>query len=60
MTRRIKIWLAAAVLFILANAVFAGIAAVRGEWVHCGIHVALLLAGEYVVWRLARSRVPAG
>jgi hypothetical protein len=56
MTRRSKIWLVVAVLFILAN--FAGglMAAWQGELLHSGVHVGLLLLGVYVVRRLAPRR----
>ncbi len=53
MTRLSKVWLALAVLFVLVNLGGVGIAAVRGELLHTGIHVLLLLPGAYVVWRLA-------
>ena len=56
MTRRCKVWLVVAVLFMLVN--FAGgvIAAVRGELLHAGTHAGLLLLGAYVVWLLAARR----
>jgi hypothetical protein len=56
MTRRSKVWLVVAPLFIFAN--FAGgvVAAARGELLHAGIHAGLLLLGAYIVWRLAPRR----
>lgn len=53
MTRRSKVWLVVAVLFSLVNLGGAGYAAARGELLHAGLHVALLLLGTYVVLRLA-------
>jgi len=53
MTRRSKIWLVIAVLFVLINAAGAVIAAARGEVRHTGVHVGLLLLGAYAVWLLS-------
>ena len=53
MTRRSRIWRVVAALFSLLNLGGAGFAAVGGEWLHAGAHVALSLLGAYVVWRLA-------
>ena len=57
MTRRAKIWLAVAVLFTVINVLGGVFAALQGELAHTGIHVALALLGEYVVWRLWPRRV---
>ncbi|HEX5830823.1 MAG TPA: hypothetical protein VFY16_07590 [Gemmatimonadaceae bacterium] len=57
MTRRSKVWLAVAVLFIVVNVIGAVMAALQGELLHTGMHVALVLLGEYFVWRLAARRV---
>jgi hypothetical protein len=56
MTRRCKVWRAVAVLFTLVN--FAGgvFAALGGELLHAGTHVALVLLGAYAVSRLTSSR----
>ena len=63
MTRRATLWRVVASLFTLINLGGAGIAAVRGEGLHTALHVALLLLGAYVVWRLspraARQESPA-
>lgn len=56
MTRRSKVWLVVAVLFISVNLAGAGIAAVQGELLHTGVHAGLLLLGAYLVWRLAPRR----
>jgi hypothetical protein len=56
MFRRTGFWLALAVLFVLANLGAAGIAAAAREWNHTAVHVVLVLAGEYVVWRLLMRR----
>lgn len=57
MTRRSKVWLAVAVLFIVVNLIGAVMAALQGELLHTGIHAGLVLLGEYFVWRLAQRRV---
>ena len=56
MTRRSKIGLVAAVLFSLVNALGAVYAAVHGELLHTAIHAALLLVGEFFIFRLAPRR----
>ncbi|HEY0970722.1 MAG TPA: hypothetical protein VGE02_07090 [Gemmatimonadales bacterium] len=56
MTRRSRIWLVLAVLFVLVNAGGMVAAAVAGEVVHTGIHAVLTLLGVYLVWRLAPRR----
>jgi len=53
MTRRSKIWRVVAALFTVGNLVGAAYAAVLGEGPHTGAHIALMLLGAYVVWRLA-------
>ena len=40
-------------LFTLINLVGAVLAAVSGEGIHAGVHVALVPLGVYLVWRLA-------
>ena len=57
MTRRSKLWLAAALLFTLVNFAGGAYAAVRGEALHTAVHAVLLLVGYYLVWRLTRRRV---
>ena len=55
MTRRSKLWLAGAAVFIFINAVGAWLAAARGEQLHATVHVALLVltaVGTLVWWRL--------
>lgn len=62
MTRRSKIWLAAAALFSLVNLAGAVMAAAQGEFLHAGTHVALFLLGAYVVrriWRPEEAMIPA-
>ena len=56
MTRRSKIWLAAAVVFVVVNLAGAVFAAVGGELLHTAAHVALLIPGTWLVARLARGR----
>ena len=56
MTRREKVWLVIALLFALVNLGGALYAGAFGEWIHMGIHIALLLAAEWVVWRLLQRR----
>ena len=53
MTRRSKIWRVVAALFTVGNLAGAAYAAVLGEGPHTGVHIALMLLGAYVVWRLA-------
>ena len=53
MTRRSKIWRVVAALFAVGNLAGAAYAAVLGEGLHTGAHIALMLLGAYVVWRLA-------
>ena len=52
MTRRITLWLAAATLFTAGNLAGAVYAALVGEPLHSGAHVALMLLGLYWAWRL--------
>jgi hypothetical protein len=59
MTTRKKVWLTAAVLYVILNGGGAVYAALRGEGMHAATHVALLLVGVigYGVWSVAsRSR----
>jgi hypothetical protein len=56
MTRRSKVWLAVAAVFTLVNLAGAVMAAMEGELLHSGSHVALTFLGAYVVWRLAPGR----
>lgn len=53
MTRRSKIWRVVAALFTLLNLVAAGYAAVLGEGLHTSVHVALMMVGAFIVWRLS-------
>jgi hypothetical protein len=57
MTRRAKIWRVVAVLFVVVNLAGGVYAALRGEVLHAGIHAALMLLGQYAVWRLTPRRV---
>ena len=62
MIRRSMVWRIVAVLFTLVNLGGAVIAAVAGEGLHTALHVVLLLAGAYWVWRVfggAGSRAPS-
>ncbi len=52
MTRRIKLWLAAATLFTVGNVASAVYAAFVSEPLHAASHVALTLLGLYWAWRL--------
>ena len=56
MTRNTKLWLVVAVLFVLANAGGAVVAAARGELLHACGHVALAVAGLVAAALLARRR----
>ena len=59
MTRRSKLWLAAASLFTVLNLGGAGFAAADGEWLHTAAHIGLMLVGAYFVWRIAsRAQQP--
>lgn len=53
MTRRSKLWLAAASLFNLINAAGGGYAVALGEEVHAAVHAGLLVLGTLWAWRLA-------
>jgi len=55
-TRRFGIRLGAGVIFSLVNLAGAVMAAVQGELIHTGIHVALLLLGVYYVRRILIPR----
>ena len=52
MSRRGKIWLTVAAVFSIVNAGGAAYALYLGEWMHGGIHVALLALTLYVVARM--------
>ncbi len=52
MTRRSKVWLTVAVLFIVVNVAGGVFAAAQGELLHTGIHAGL----AYLMWRLALRR----
>ena len=57
MTRRARTWwLVAAALFVVVNSAGALFAAVQGEALHAGTHVALGLLGLYAAWRLSPGR----
>ena len=58
MTRRSKLWAAAAAVYFFVNAVGAGYAVALGEQMHATTHFALLLLGVvgYGVWRMTRAR----
>lgn len=58
MTRRSKLWLAAALLFSLVNAAGGGFAAALAEGVHAAVHVVLLFAGVYAMWRIVDRTAP--
>jgi hypothetical protein len=53
MTRRGRIWTVVSVLFVVGNVAGAVFAALQGEALHAGGHVALALLGAYVLARLA-------
>ena len=53
MTRRSRVWLVLAALFTLVNLAGVPMAAAAGEGPHTAAHVALMLLGAYLVWRLA-------
>jgi hypothetical protein len=57
MTRCSKVWLALAAFFLVGNLAGGLYAAVQGELLHAGGHVALVLIAEYVVLRLLPRRV---
>jgi hypothetical protein len=54
MTRREKVWLVVADVFVIINLAGAGFAAAGGELLHATVHVGLLILGAYLVWRLGR------
>ena len=54
MSRRSKLWLAAAVVFVAVNLGGAVYAAVAGELAHTALHVVLLVPGTWLVARLYR------
>jgi hypothetical protein len=56
MTRRSRVWLVVAVVFLVLNLVGAGMAVAGGELLHAGGHAGLALAGAYLAWRLASRR----
>lgn len=58
MTRRSKLWLAGAVLYVFINVGGLGYAAAMGEQLHALSHVAALVLGAaaYLVWRRARAQ----
>jgi hypothetical protein len=61
MTRRSKLWQAAAAFFILINVGGAGMAIAMGEPSHAGLHAVLLVVG-YLGWKLGpwrRREAPA-
>jgi hypothetical protein len=53
MTRRAKLWFAAAVIFNLINAAGVVYAIVFRELLHGATHAALLVPGVYLMWWLA-------
>ncbi|MDQ6689308.1 MAG: hypothetical protein M3Z18_02250 [Gemmatimonadota bacterium] len=55
MTRRSKLWQAAAALFIVINVGGAGLAIAMGEPSHAGLHAVLLVVG-YLGWKLGPWR----
>ena len=57
MTRRSKIWLAVAVLFLLVNLAGGAYAILQGELLHAALHAALLVLVAYLLGRLAARRV---
>ncbi|MEO8910913.1 MAG: hypothetical protein ABI408_11885 [Gemmatimonadaceae bacterium] len=60
MTFRAKAALWAAGLFIVINLAGGVIAAVQGEFLHAGVHAALLVLGVYVTWRFGPQAAGAG
>jgi len=59
LSRRSKVLLVVAVLFVLVNLVGGVMAALEGELVHTGLHAVLVLLGEFFVYKLASRRVAA-
>ena len=57
MTRRAKIWLTVAVLFILVNVAGTVVAAVQGELTHAIMHAGLAYLTTFLVWRFMPRRV---
>jgi hypothetical protein len=53
---RSRLWLVAAVIFLLINVLGGLAAAWEGEWLHSGIHTVLALLGEFMVVRLVAVR----
>jgi hypothetical protein len=58
MERRNGFWVAAAVLFALANAVAAGFYYARGEVPHSLAHASLMVLGTWLVWWLNEPAAP--
>lgn len=58
MTRRSKLWLAAASLFALVNAAGAGFAGALEQGEHAAAHVVLLFVGVYAMWRIISRAGP--
>jgi hypothetical protein len=56
MSRRSKIWLVVAVLFVVVNLVGAGMAIAAAELLHATVHTVLALAGAYAAGRLLATR----
>jgi hypothetical protein len=56
MIRRTRTWLIVGVVFIVANLGGAGMAASAGEVQHASVHLALTLAGAFLVWALVAGR----
>lgn len=56
MSRRARIWLAVAVVFILGNVGGGIFAAAQGEPMHAGLHAVLALVGIVVATALIRGR----
>jgi hypothetical protein len=56
MTRRSKVWLVVAVLFMLVNLAGGVMAALQGEVLHAGMHAVLVLVGQFFVYRLVSRR----
>jgi hypothetical protein len=56
MTRRAKVWLVVAVLFLVGNLAGAAVAAAAGEMRHAGVHVGLACLGAYLAAWIVRGR----
>jgi hypothetical protein len=59
MTRRSKIWLSVATVFMIVNVAGAGGAIAMAEGPHAGLHVVLGVLGLWWMWRVVAPYIPA-